>query len=284
MTPDDPLEPTPDPPTPDPRAARPLRLEQVEERRWGDVRVRHPSGAEDAAERAAELLGAVAPVVERYLGAPLGGEVRLDLLERARASGANPAVGVIRHALRGFEQRSPRTAGLMSYQLGRIVWYRATAEGEYRGPPPREPDWLLEAALLPLLYIWSERERWLDYVAEQIERFAWRRPLDEAELTDQGGLEPRRKALALAQSVLRGQSLARRRPDWVRELVAVFGADPQLGWGAALERVSGEGDAAWRARFARDLEAWRASASDPALGAWETDGAALFGASDPDGV
>ena len=145
----------------------------------------------------------------------------------------------------------------MSYQLGRIVWYRATREGEYRGVPPREPDWLLEAALLPLLHIWSERERWLDYVAEQVDRFAWRKPLEEPELAQQQRLEPRRKALALAQSVLRGQSLSRRHPDWVRALVATFAADPQ---------------------------AWRAAAADPALGAWETDGAVLVDASDPDAV
>ena len=54
-----------------------------------------------------------------------------------------------------------------------------------------------------------------------------------------GALARTGKALALAQSVLRGQSLSRRHPDWVRELVAVFAADPQLTTDAALERISG---------------------------------------------
>ena len=40
----------------DPRAERPLRLEQIGERRWGIFRVRYPLGAEAPAERAAEML------------------------------------------------------------------------------------------------------------------------------------------------------------------------------------------------------------------------------------
>lgn len=252
------------------RSERPLRHERIAERAWGRIRVRHPVGADAAAERAAEMLSTVAPVVERYLGCAPVGEIRLDLLEEARVSGANPAVGVVRHAVRGFELRSPRTAGVLSYQFGRIAWYRATGEGAYRGVPPREPDWLLEAALLPLMHVWSPAERWLDYVAEQVDRFAWRKPLGEAELAQHRDLDPRRKALALAQSVLRGQSLVRREPDWVRFVVAVFGADPQLSGDEALERVTGLEPAALRATFASDLDAWCRAAADPALG-WEGD-------------
>lgn len=251
--------------TPPPRD-RPLKFERVGERVVDEIVLRYPLGREAEAEAAAATLQVLVPVVERYLGAPLEGRVRLDLLEEARASGANPAVGVVRHALRGFSQRSPRAAGLLSYQLGRILWYRASGEAAHPGPEPRLPDWLLEAALLPLMHVWGDHESWLDYLAEGVRLLTGSRTLEEARLADMSGLEPQARRVALAQALLRGQVLQRLRPDWVRELRARLHDDPALTGEAALERLTGESSAALRARFEEGLRAATAAQADSGVG------------------
>jgi hypothetical protein len=223
------------------------------------VTVRYPLAHRDAAETAADLLGTVMTVVERYLGARWQGRLRLDLLEDARASGANPAAAIVRHALRGFEVRSPATAGVLSYQVGQIAWYATTRERDYLGPPPRVPDWLVEAALLPLTHVWSGRESWLDHVAAHARRVLRSRPLEEAALEDHRSLEPRARALAVSTSLLRGRSLQGRHPDWVVEVVNALARRPEATGIEALEAVTGVDRVTHLARFARDLDAWRST-------------------------
>jgi hypothetical protein len=236
-----------------------LKADRVSELDAGDIVVRYPVARAAEAQAALEVVRAVWPVVERYLGASWQGRLRLDLLEEARASGANPAAGIVRHALRGFEARSPATAGVISYQLGHVLWYAASGEAAYQGPPPRSPDWLVEAALLPLTHVWKEREAWLDHVAAHVRRVVRGPGLDERELADHARLSPKRQALAVSLSLLRGQSLLRRHPTWVVDLERALAADPIVAGTEALERVTGQALAWWLERFAEDLGEYRSA-------------------------
>ncbi len=242
-------------------ARLPLKLEQISEKTIGQLIVRYPLALEAQADKAAEVMLALIPVVESYLAADLTGPIRLELLAEARASGANPVTGTVRHAITGFAERSPRSAGLLSYQLGRILWYRASAERDYLGEQPRYPDWLLEAALLPLLYIWFDREAWLDFLGAQITLFKFRSPLASDKLNDLSRLSAKERSLANAQCVLRGQSLARRQSEWWRGLCSLLAAAPQLDALVGLEQLSGASLKTWEDRFAQDLAAWVRSAS-----------------------
>ncbi len=230
--------------------------------------MRYPADAEAAARAAAALLDVLRPVVDHYLGEPLRGDVRLELLSEPRVSGANPVTGVIRHAVRGFGEASPRAAGLLSYQLGRIAWHRTTGESRYLGPSPRSPDWLVEAALLPLAHAWSDRAAWVDYVADQVALFRWRKPFPEPLLRDLQRLGPRQRLVATAQCVLRTQVLARWHPDWVRALRYALAADAALSGVEALERVTATDAAVWEERFATDLDGIGAALEGEAAPEW----------------
>jgi hypothetical protein len=223
------------------------------------VVVRYPIARRDDALAALDVVRAVWPVVERYLDASWEGRLRLDLLDEARSSGANPAAGIVRHALRGLETRSPVTAGILSHQLGHVLWYAATAEARYDGPTPRAPAWLLGAALLPLTHVWSPREAWLDHVAAHVRRFSRSAPLDEASLEDPAALRPRDRARATSQALLRGQSLLRRHPTWVVDLRRWLAAHPDEDGLAGLAAITGCDIDWWRGRFGDDLDAWRAA-------------------------
>ncbi|HKI59338.1 MAG TPA: hypothetical protein VKA00_08995 [Trueperaceae bacterium] len=234
--------------------ARPgLRLDGVAQGTSGDVELRFPRGEETRAEAAATLVGVLQPVVARYLGASWQGVVRLELLEQARAGGANPVTGTLRHALRSFDERSPRSAGALSYELGRILLYRATAEDAFPGAAPRHPDWLLEAALSPLRYVWLGAESWVEAVAEKVALFRWRKPFPGALLRDMGRLNPRQRVVASAQCLLRSQTLTRAHPDWVRQWCADLAGTPGVDGERALERVTGTALADWEVRFDEDL-------------------------------
>jgi len=223
----------------------------------GDVIVRHPSSELATARAAVEVVRALWPVVEAYLGAPWTGRLRVDLLAEARASGANAAAATLRHSVRGVQQRSPATAGVLSYQLGQVLWYAATEEAEYRGPAPRSPDWLLTAALTPLTHAWSERDTWSDHLARHVQRAVRRPALPEEALARHGDLAPGTLALAVSQSLARGRSLQQRHPDWVRALRAQLAAEPQWAAWEALEVVTDADAATWLERFATDLAQWR---------------------------
>ena len=235
------------------RARQPLRLDGVVESRRSDIELRFPRGEDVRAEEAAALVEVLRPVVARYMGVAWQGPVRLELLEKPRVSGANPVTGTLRHALRGFDERSPRSAGALSYELGRVLFYRASCEDAFPGAGPRHPDWLLEAALLPLRHIWDDRATWIDAVAEQVALFRWRRPLAEPLLRDMGRLNPRQRVVASAQCLLRGQTIARYHPDWVRLWRARLAASPELDGEQALQRVTSTALAVWEERFAADL-------------------------------
>jgi hypothetical protein len=234
-------------------APQPLRLDGVAEGRHADIDLRFPRGEEVRAEAAAALVEVLRPVVARYLGTTWRGPVRLELLERPRASGANPVTGTLRHALRGFDERSPRAAGALSYELGRILFYRATREDAFPGAGPRHPDWLLDAALLPLRHMWDDRGAWIDAVAEQVALFRWRKPFAEPLLRDMGRLNPRQRVVATAQCLLRGQTLTRYHPDWVRQWRARLAANTELDGEQTLEQVTSTTLAGWEERFAADL-------------------------------
>ncbi|MEJ2668225.1 MAG: hypothetical protein P8Z81_14205 [Deinococcales bacterium] len=230
-----------------------LRLDDVAQGTTGHVELRFPRGEEDRAEAAAALVEVLEPVVARYLGAPWQGGVRLELLAEARAGGANPVTGTLRHALRGFDERSPRSAGALSYELGRILLYRSTHEDAYPGASPRNPDWLEEAALLPLRYVWEDRDSWVEAVAEKVALFRWRKPFPEALLRDMSRLNARQRVVASAQCLLRSQSLTSAHPDWVRVWRSRLAGDRRLDGERALEQVSGSSMDRWEARFAEDL-------------------------------
>ena len=249
--------------------ARPqLRLDGVAQGRTGDVDLRFPRGEEARAEAAAALVEVLQPVVARYLGAPWQGVVRLELLDKARAGGANPVTGTLRHALRSFEERSPRSAGALSYELGRILLYRASREDLYPGAAPRHPDWLTEAALLPLRYVWDDAESWTVAVAEKVALFQWRKPFPEALLRDMGRLNPRQRVVASAQCLLRSQTLTRLHPDWVRQWRARLAADPSLDGEAALAQLTGATITDWEGRFAQDLAEAAATVSGNPPSEW----------------
>ncbi len=235
----------------------PLKHDLIAEFDAGDVVVRYPRAAAEAAVAAVDVVRALWSVVEAHLGARWDGRLRLDLLAEARASGANPAAATLRHSLRGMSERSPATAGVLSYQLGQILWYASTYEAEYRGPSPRSPDWLQVAALMPLTHAWSDRDTWSDHVAQHVRRAARRTPLPEAALALHARLAPAALAQAVSQSLARGVSLQRRHPDWIRGLRAALAADPQRDGLTALHLLTGTDLASWNARFEEDLVAWR---------------------------
>jgi hypothetical protein len=223
----------------------------------GDVVVRYPSSDLETARAAVEVVRALWPVVEAYLGAAWHGRLRVDLLAEARASGANPAAATLRHSVRGVRQRSPTTAGVLSYQLGQVLWYAATNEAAYRGTEPRAPDWLITAGLTPLMHAWAERDTWSDHLAQHVQRAVRRPPLPEEALARHADLRPSTLALAVSQSLARGRSLVQRHPGWVRDLRAQLAAEPQWCAWRALAAVTGADAATWRERFALDLAAWR---------------------------
>lgn len=232
---------------------RPLRLDDVAEGRRFDIDLRFPRGQEERAEAAAALVDVLRPVVARYLGVGWQGPLRLELLAEPRASGANPVTGTLRHALQGFEEHSPRSAGALSYELGRILFYRCSREDAYPGIGPRHPDWLVEAALLPLRHIWDDRRTWIDAVAEQTDLFRWRKPFAEPRLRDMGRLNPRQRVVASAQCLLRSQTLTRYEPDWVRRWCLALADQPALDGSEALAHVTATTMEVWEERFADDL-------------------------------
>lgn len=222
----------------------------------GQVLVRYPKAHRSEAELAVQTLHDLIPVVESYLAAKWEGKLRLELLQDARASGVNPAMGMIRHALRGFEESSPRTAGLLSYQLGKILWYRASKEADYTGQEARSPDWLTEAALLPLLHLWSTRNEWLDYLAEQVSVLKKHRRLSSKRLETFSELSPSEQLLASAESLLRGQSLSKREPKWIVRLCQYLANNPQAHGLEGLERISSPSLGLWETHFETDIAAW----------------------------
>lgn len=235
----------------------PLKHDLIAEHDAGDVVVRYPRVAREQAIAAVEVVRAVWPVVEAHLGARWRGRVRLELLEEARVSGANPAAATLRHSLRGLAERSPVTAGVLGYQLGQLLWYAAGRDADYRGPAPRTPEWLLLAALTPLTHAWSERETWTDHLARHVQRACRAAPLPEEALERQSELTPAARAVAVSQSLARAQSLERRAPGWVPALLAALGADTERSALDALEAVTGASPEVWRERFRDDLAAWR---------------------------
>lgn len=236
-----------------------LKYEGVAEKAYPPFLVRYPSEREAEVEAAVAVLQAVLPVVESYLQAKLEGSVRLDLLAETRISGVNPVVGMLRHSLADFADRSPRTAGLMSYHLGHILWHRASRDKEYRGAAPRVPEWLVEAALLPLLHSWASREAWLAHLDHQLRLLA-KEGVRETELL------PQQDSRAAAQCLLRGQSLSRRHPLWHAELLALLAADTALDGLSAIHQLTGQSPQAWERLFAEDLSAWLAEVETGEVG------------------
>ena len=242
--------------------AVPLKLETVTETYAEPFVLRYPKDAETVASEVVKTLRLLLPVVESNLGQRFQGSIRVDLLAEARVSGVNAATGIIRHALAGFREPSPYMTRLLAYQLGHILWYRGSRQAHYRGRVlPRSPDWLLEAALLPLMYAWTDRQDWLDVLADKMALFKQAPPLANALLTDMTQLKANQKSLASAQCLLRAQSLSEVLPDWHRRVCSLLARDPWLEGIEALELATSRSIDDWEASFAADLELWAAQAS-----------------------
>lgn len=238
-----------------------LKLDSATETTFGRLQVRHPQAFDELAREAAEVVETVVPIAEAHLGVALTGTLRLDLLPQARVSGVNPTIGLLRHAMIAFDEPSPRLAGLLSYQVGQVLWYRATREADYSGYR-RMPDWLKEAALLPLMHAWSDRERWLEALAGQVSVVAREQPLTSAKLVDFSVLSPKEGLVASAQSLLRGQSVGRRTPQWEAGLCTLLGERTTLGGVEGLEHLTSLSLADWEGHFAADLDDWVATLTD----------------------
>ena len=154
---------------PDPSKIDTLKIDQVGEYRSESIITRYPNTLETEAGLLHDVLVHVIPVVESYIDAPLEGTVHLEVVEPGRGSGTNPATGVIRYSLKGDETRSVRLAGEMSYQLGKVLWYRGSSDANYTGHTlksgttsgnsrilPRISPWLLQTVLMPLKFIWYD--------------------------------------------------------------------------------------------------------------------------------
>ncbi|MDZ7703218.1 MAG: hypothetical protein U5L04_01880 [Trueperaceae bacterium] len=238
-----------------------LKLDSTTETMFGRLQVRHPQAFSELAREAAEVVDTVVPIAEAHLGSALTGTLRLDLLPQARVSGVNPTIGLLRHAMIAFDEPSPKLAGLLSYQVGQVLWYRATREADYSGYR-RMPDWLREAALLPLMHAWSDRERWLEALAGQISVVARGQLLTSTQMVDFSALSPKQGLVASAQSLLRGQSVGRRTPKWEAGLCALLGERPRLGGVEGLEHLTSLSLTDWEAHFAADLDDWVATLTD----------------------
>lgn len=238
-----------------------LKLDSATETTFGRLQVRHPQSFMEFAREAAEIVEAVVPIAEAHLGVALKGHLRLDLLPQARVSGVNPTIGLLRHAMIGFDKPSPRLAGLLSFQVGQVLWYRATREADYNGYR-RAPDWLTDAALLPLMHAWSDQERWLEARAGQLAVIAQQTPLTGKEMIDTSVLTPQQQLLASAQSLFRGQSLSNRVPQWEQGLCAVLGERVRMNAVEGLEHLTSLPLATWEERFATDLDDWTATLTD----------------------
>lgn len=243
----------------------PLKIDQIGEHRSESIITRYPIALETQAGLLHDVLVHVVPVVESYIDAPLEGTVNLEVVEPGRGSGTNPATGVIRYSLKGDETRSVRLAGEMSYQLGKILWYRGSSDANYTNNMPQAENsrilprispWLLQTILMPLKFIWYDTNSWQTAFYKRIQLFSNRSlySIDQLNLIDR--LSEDERTLADAQCLLHAQSFSQRFPKWQSDMSRMLSIDFSLSGDAALERITETPIEAWETRFRSDVIKW----------------------------
>lgn len=276
----------------------PLKFERVREKVSGQVTLRYFTEEEGLADRWLELYHTSLPVVESFVGAPLEGSITLELVGTGRFA-ANPVAGVVQVANSFQASDKPLLdAAELGYQLGRVLWYRASSDKNYlalnqlqfrssgfsspsrfgqrqRSNPfaaqvmdvdkaQRSPEWLLEAALLPLKHVWSNLQLWQDHLKAQLECYLQARETKETKglqlkkvSEDYTELSIDQPELARALALLRGQSISQRCPDWQRRVSRALSIDFELNGLSALSLVTRTSLSEWEAIFISDIARWQ---------------------------
>lgn len=241
----------------------PLKIDQMGEKRTESIITRFPNELETEAGLLHDVLVHVIPVVESYIDAPLEGTVHLEVVEPGRGSGTNPATGVIRYSLKGDETRSVRLAGEMSYQLGKILWYRGSSDANFSGTDSetgrsstRISPWLLQTILMPLKFIWYDRNAWQTAFYKRIGLFSNRSLFNTDQLNLIDRLSEDERTLAEAQCLLHAQSFSQRFPKWQSDMSRMLSIDFSLSGDTALELITETPIEAWETRFRSDVIKW----------------------------
>ena len=233
----------------------PLHSDKVSEKQVGVITLQFPKELAESASLILNVLLDIIPVAESYLEAPLEGKVYLEVLSKDQNISTDPTAGTIRYPISGKEVRSPIIAGELSYQLGRILWYRGSSDANYTGKPPRTPPWLEKAALLQLKYLWFDREEWLKFFRESLHLCQTHKLLSTKDL-NKASLNPQNTQLARAQCLLRGYSITQRFPNWYSQLSRVLSIDFDLSGEEGLEALTSTNIQAWEELFLTDIKAW----------------------------
>ncbi len=232
-----------------------LRSDKMSEKQVGAITLQFPKELAESASLILNVLLDIIPVAESYLEAPLEGKVYLEALSKDQEVSTDPTTGVIRYPLSGKEVRSPILAGQLSYQLGKILWYRASSYINYTGRQPRTPLWLEKAALIQLKYIWFDREEWLKFFRESLHLCQTHKLLSPKEL-NKTNLNPKNSQLAHAQCLLRGYSITQRFPSWPSHLSRILSIDFDLSGEMGLEALTSINPKTWEELFLEDIKAW----------------------------
>lgn len=264
-----------------------LKFDRIREKVRGQITVRYWQEAEAQVDAWLEMVHTSLPVVESFIGAPLEGSLTLEMVS-VHQFAANPVAGVVQVAgapeLDDIDNRLEQV-NLLGYYLGRVLWYRASSDKNYlalsrhtshqheRDYNPfairnainvdsqqRTPDWLLEAALLPLQHIWYDLATWQQHLKQQLNIYLQEKPRHfnlKKLSTKFAELSVDAPALARALMLLRGQSISQRCPDWQRRVSRALSIDFELNGLSALSLVTRTSLSEWEAIFISDIERWQ---------------------------
>ena len=233
-----------------------LRSEKMNEKQVGAITFQFPKEFAESASLVLNVLLDIIPVVESSLETPLEGKIHLKILSKGQGIITDPAAGMIRYTALGNEARSPNFAGQLSYELGKIIWYRGSSDTNYTGSLPRTPVWLQEALLLQLKYIWLDRTEWLKLFRKNLELCQTQKLLNTKALNKIYHLNSQNKQLAEAQCLLRGNSISQRFPKWYSHLSRMLSIDFDLNGEKGLEVLTSIDLDVWEELFLTDIQAW----------------------------
>ncbi len=233
-----------------------LRSDKTNEKQVGAINLQFPKELAEPASLILNVLLDIIPVVESSLETPLEGKINLKILSKGHGISTDPAAGVIRYVPSGNEARSPSLAGQLSYELGKIIWYRGSSDMHYTGNSPRTPIWLQEALLLQLKYIWLDRAEWLKLFRKNLDLCQTQKLLNTKALNKIHNLSPQNKQLAEAQCLLRGNSISQRFPKWHSHLSRMLSIDFDLNGEKGLEVLTSINLEVWEEFFLADIKAW----------------------------
>ena len=234
-----------------------LGSRKLSERQVGPITLQFPKELTESASLILNVLLDVIPITESYLETPLEGKVLLKVSAKNQALKTDPHAGVIYYTTTGDETRSQILAGKLSYQLGKILWYRGSSDANYTGVSPRTPLWLQEAAILQLKYIWFDREEWLKVFKANLELCQTQKLLSLKELNKvASNPNAKNKQLAEAQGLLKGHSITQRFPKWHSRLSRMLSIDFDLRGEEGLEILTATSVEAWEEIFLADINAW----------------------------